>query len=531
MQISAARQLLSRRQLKNKSKYKIDLKTYDQSAIKILNIIKIPLFLDNSGPPVYIDFLITNNNPASPRILLGLDFIKVTGSKISYPVNQLPLVQITQPFHLDLETGYVNELELRTCTAQVDLPPGEEKAVLFELNKVNNVLPNDRIMIDDMTNRLHNPYYVFLSAADLKFDPIESLYYALGMVCNISDQPISVTVTATFEVLLDEVKTFSYKDTKSLIRRNFLFDTFPKTSYPSYNISLTSIPNDDIDDIEISRSLYNVSFNGTGVRETPESEITDDILNSFKDKSQTIILDSDFEADIPHEEIYDPGGLEISEVIKMEPREIVKLDSFDPQMRPFIKRIFLDKYSSLLATDTLDKGNLSRTLGKYTIQLNSSENLPRQKKIYYLGKMESQHLKDILEFHLKAQIIKKVDHRGDRIHHFSSPAYLVPRSKPGAPSRLIIDFKSLNSFIKYESVALPEISSILNNLRDCQYFSSTDLSNAYNSIELDEDCTYLTTFSTQHGSFQMKTLPQGLSVSPEIFNRYIQKALSEKNNF
>ena len=528
IQLSAARQLIHKKLLNSKSKYRIDLKTYSDSKIKVFNIIKVPLYLDCNRDPVTIDFLVTSDAPGVPRILLGLDFIRSTGSKISYLPDQNPLVQITQPFSANLETGYVNDLELRTCTAKIQLLPHEEKVVFFELGKVNNILPYDSLIVDDATNRLHLPYYVFLSASKVQVDYIGSKSYVVAMVCNITNKPITTEAVAIFEILYGKVKSFNNKKIDSFANMTFMFDTFPKQKCLSYNINVSSIPLDNEEVVEFSRSNYHVSINNTYIQETPEREVTEETINSFNDPSKTILLDVNFDSDIPHEDIYDPGGLEISTDTKREPQDIVKLEDFDPQVAPYIKKIFLDKYPALLATDTLDKGNLSQTLGKYTIQLNSSENLPKQRKIYYLGKMESQHLRDILEFHLRAQIIKKVDHRGDKTHHFASPAYLVPRSKPGAPSRLIIDFRSLNAFIKYESVALPEISSILNNLRNCQYFSSADLSNAYNSIELEEDCTYLTTFSTQHGSFQMKTLPQGLSVSPEIFNRYISKALNER---
>lgn len=530
IQLSAALQIADKRLIYTKTKYSINLSTYNNQAIKVLNIVKLPVFLGPHKPAVHVDFLITNNVPTAPRILLGLDFIKTTGCKISYLPNQHPSVQITKPFLSNLDTGFVNDLELRTCTARINLAPREEKAVLFQLNRVNHVLPGDKIMIDDVSNRLGNPYVISLSSSPLLIDPDTHDYFAAGMVYNLSDLPLRTEATAVFDVLLDKVEHFTAENSKAISNMTFLFDTFPTTIKPrnGCNFTLNSIPADDHDEVKISRSMYNISLQNSSVLESPESELSDDIKESFKDPNSTIILDTDFEQDIPHTDIYDPSGLEISDIIKMDPKDIVDLPSFDENLRPYIKTIFLDKYPSLLATNTLDKGCLSTTLGKYTIQLNSSETLPRQRKIYYLGKMEAQHLRDILEFHLRARIIKKVDHRGDKIHHFASPAYLVPRSKPGAPSRLIIDFKALNSFIKYESVALPEISSILNSLRDCQFFTSTDLSNAYNSIELEESCTYLTTFSTQHGSFQMRTLPQGLSVSPEIFNRYIQKALNER---
>lgn len=62
----------------------------------------------------------------------------------------------------------------------------------------------------------------------------------------------------------------------------------------------------------------------------------------------------------------DNYGYEITE--KLTPEEVVELEKFPDFVKPYIKKIFLEKYPKVLSLSPTDYGNLSDTLGAYTIK-------------------------------------------------------------------------------------------------------------------------------------------------------------------
>ena len=124
-----------------------------------------------------------------------------------------------------------------------------------------------------------------------------------------------------------------------------------------------------------------------------------------------------------------------------------------------------------------------------------------------------------------ANLIEKSD------SHISFPSILVKKKNPsGDPAqqkyRFVVDYRKLNSKLKYPRHKLPIINHLLENLRGDKYFCSLDLSSSFWQIPLKPEDRDITTFSSQFGSYRFTTMPQGLSASPETFAKLSDQILA-----
>lgn len=107
---------------------------------------------------------------------------------------------------------------------------------------------------------------------------------------------------------------------------------------------------------------------------------------------------------------------------------------------------------------------------------------------------------------------------------WSHPILMVP--KPDGTHRPCIDFRELNKVTVKDKYPLPNMSSILNNLKHCRYLSKIDLTKAFWLIPLTENCKHFTAFSVPHkGFYQWKRLPFGTVNSSSVFQRLIDYVL------
>ncbi len=221
-----------------------------------------------------------------------------------------------------------------------------------------------------------------------------------------------------------------------------------------------------------------------------------------------------------------PDGISRDSMLHIE--SLVNPDQYEPYIRSYVKNIFLKKYPQLISTSSLQRGNMSETLGKYKIRLKDNVTLPKHKKVYYLSPLETRQLQAILEYLINNGTISKAKNSGDLYHDFSSPGYIIPRAKPEASPRLIVNFINLNKVIKSEPAVLPTVDSMIAALRQGYLFSVVDLSNAFYSIEITDDSKPLTGFTCALGSFYHNCLPTGIKTSPESLNRFVSKAIHWK---
>ncbi len=63
------------------------------------------------------------------------------------------------------------------------------------------------------------------------------------------------------------------------------------------------------------------------------------------------------------DDLIDPKGIELPTQVFANASEAINLDSYNEEIRPFIKEIFIDKYPEVVALHAIDAGDLSLTLG------------------------------------------------------------------------------------------------------------------------------------------------------------------------
>lgn len=87
-----------------------------------------------------------------------------------------------------------------------------------------------------------------------------------------------------------------------------------------------------------------------------------------------------------------------------------------------------------------------------------------------------------------------------------------------------------NEVIRRVRHPIPTVNDISLSLNGAQYFSKLlDLSQAYHQLELDEQCRYITTFSTHLGLYRYKRLNYGTNAAAEMFQYTLQTALQGLN--
>ena len=97
--------------------------------------------------------------------------------------------------------------------------------------------------------------------------------------------------------------------------------------------------------------------------------------------------------------------------------------------------------------------------------------------------------------------------------------------KPPGDLRICIDPKELNKVLKRERYPIPVIENVLPELSKARVFTKADARNGYWHVVLDEESATLMTFDTPFGRYYWRRLPLCLSVSSEIFQKWIHQAL------
>ena len=113
---------------------------------------------------------------------------------------------------------------------------------------------------------------------------------------------------------------------------------------------------------------------------------------------------------------------------------------------------------------------------------------------------------------------------------YSSPAMAVPKkldaqdlgeAHQSKGMRLVVDLRRLNSFVEDVTFPMPHISDIMGAYIRCDVFSATDVYHAFYTVRIDKASHHITAFSCEFSKFQFCFLPQGLKISPAVFQRII----------
>ncbi|KAL0172764.1 hypothetical protein M9458_033075, partial [Cirrhinus mrigala] len=140
-------------------------------------------------------------------------------------------------------------------------------------------------------------------------------------------------------------------------------------------------------------------------------------------------------------------------------------------------------------------------------------------KVYPLSIPERQAMEAYIEEALKQDFIRPS----------TSPAassfFFVGKKDGGL--RPCIDYRQLNSQIIQQPYPLPLVPAALEELRGARIFTKLDLWSAYNLIRIRKGDEWKTAFVTPTGHYEYLVMPYGLSISPSVFQTFMNEVFRE----
>lgn len=107
---------------------------------------------------------------------------------------------------------------------------------------------------------------------------------------------------------------------------------------------------------------------------------------------------------------------------------------------------------------------------------------------------------------------------------WSSPVVLL--DKPDGSKRFCVDYRLVNAVTKRDAYPLPQVTMILDRLRDARYLSSLDIKSAYWQIPLSAESREKTAFTVPgRGLFEFTVMPFGLHNAPATWQRLIDRVI------
>jgi len=109
--------------------------------------------------------------------------------------------------------------------------------------------------------------------------------------------------------------------------------------------------------------------------------------------------------------------------------------------------------------------------------------------------------------------------------HWSSPTLFIP--KKDATARWVHSFKKLNEMLLGCTAPMEDIRELIECLTGARYFGKLDCTHGFFQVRLDPESQDLTAFHLFNEQFAYLKVPQGLSVSPQEFQKRIRETLSD----
>ena len=183
----------------------------------------------------------------------------------------------------------------------------------------------------------------------------------------------------------------------------------------------------------------------------------------------------------------------------------------------------INKHAKVFSSSAQDVG---KSTGKRVV-LKLKRDEPVNERNYRTAMKLRPVLQELVNDLMEAGVIEKCLQS-----EYNSPCLLVPKKadRGGEPGyRLVIDYRGLNKIIENVVYPMPRIQDLLTEFNGCQVFSYVDIRHAFFTIELHPNSRSLTAFSCEFGKWQFKFLPQGLKISPAVFQGKITDDLRGLN--
>ena len=108
---------------------------------------------------------------------------------------------------------------------------------------------------------------------------------------------------------------------------------------------------------------------------------------------------------------------------------------------------------------------------------------------------------------------------------------IVLDTKKDGSIRFCVDYRALNRVADFDAYPMPRVDAILDKVSSAKYISTNDLTRGYWQILLEEDSRRKSAFVTEFGPYRFKTMPFGLHVASETFQRLMDRVLRGAEEF
>ena len=113
------------------------------------------------------------------------------------------------------------------------------------------------------------------------------------------------------------------------------------------------------------------------------------------------------------------------------------------------------------------------------------------------------------------EMIEEIDHYTENLSH----GFFVEKLGTELKACLLANFRGINKKLRRPEVPLEGSWGILRRLDPLhKYFAAVDFSSGFSQLPLHEDSRHLFNIILPWGKYRFCVLPQGLNVSPEIFD-------------
>lgn len=106
-----------------------------------------------------------------------------------------------------------------------------------------------------------------------------------------------------------------------------------------------------------------------------------------------------------------------------------------------------------------------------------------------------------------------------------SPIVIVV--KKNGDLRICLDPKALNDNMCRSHYQLPTVDTVASKLTNAKYFTVLDANAGFWMVPLEEESSYLCTFSTPFGRFKFNRLPFGIRCAPEAFHQIVTQTFED----
>ena len=213
------------------------------------------------------------------------------------------------------------------------------------------------------------------------------------------------------------------------------------------------------------------------------------------------------------------NGTDVSiDALDPTPRRIASLvmtkshdfDHLPPRWQEF--HSFIESNADMFATSMSDIGHTK--VAKHTIE---TEGPPIYLPPYRVAQTHRVEIDKQIQEMLDGGIIRPSN------SPYSAPIIMVNKKDGG--SRMVVDYRKLNSQTRKGHFPIPRIDETIDSLHGVKVFTTSDLFSGFYQIELDEHSKFKTAFVTPSGQYEFNRLPMGMCGSPATFQRCLNTVL------